>query len=160
MTSPERQGAAAGGLKLKEVHLPDAVAAGDRSDERGAPSGGEVLAFAGVVDREHQTGFSEDAQAGGVGELDAVVSAQPRDLAVPPHREGERRLDHQGADPVARGRRPRPADHVTGVAAGATVVVGARGQPDDLAEPLDAEGVLDAELVELSETTCPQGPRA
>ena len=100
-----------------------------------------MLAFAGVLDRKHQTGFSEDAQADGVGELNAVVSAQPRDLAVPPHREGERRLDHQGADPVARRRRPRPADDV---AAGATVVVGARGQPDDLAEPLDAEAVLDA----------------
>jgi hypothetical protein len=44
--------------------------------------------------------------------------------------------------------------------AGAAVVVGASGQPDDPAEPLNAETALDAQPLELSETTCPPGPRA
>lgn len=82
------------------------------------------------------------------------------DLAVPPHRKRQRHLDHHGANPIAGRGRPRPANHMAGVVAGAAVVVGAGRTADDPAEPLDAEAVLDAELLELSETTCPKGPRA
>ena len=68
-------GAAAGRLKLKEVGLPDLVAARRDGDERLAARAGQIAALGDVVDRQHQPGLAQDAQAGGVGDLGAVVAA-------------------------------------------------------------------------------------
>jgi hypothetical protein len=57
---------AAGGLKLEEVGLPDAIAARRDGDERFAARLGEVAALGDVVDREHQPGGPQDPQARGV----------------------------------------------------------------------------------------------
>ena len=54
---------AAGGFKLEEIHLPDAVAAGGQLDERLAAPGGEIAALGDVVDRQRQAGLAQDPQA-------------------------------------------------------------------------------------------------
>ena len=78
-----------------------------------------------------------------------------------PHRERQRHLDDGLADAVLGRCRPRPARLVlVGVVAGTAVIEGPDRQPDQFAEALHAQLVIAAQLLELSETTCPTGPRA